>query len=118
MDFSLFDNSFKQPCAYVSMQEYRDHIFPCINICQVPRKLFEHEANRQSVKKSSDGPSKCYCNETYMCNECNDYSSIFYLIPIIFTLKTQLKHYNIPSLTLDFSKQNGVSCKLSNVVTS
>ena len=25
------------------------HVFSCINICRVPRKLFEHEAVRPSV---------------------------------------------------------------------
>ena len=27
-------------------------VFSCINICWVPRKLFEHEANRQSARTS------------------------------------------------------------------
>ena len=35
------------------------HVFSCINICQVPRKLFEHEAFRPSVQTSSEGPGKC-----------------------------------------------------------
>ena len=35
------------------------HIFSCINICRVPRMLFEHEADRQSVQTSSEGPGKC-----------------------------------------------------------
>ena len=30
------------------------HAFPCINICRVPRKLFEHEAARPSVQISSE----------------------------------------------------------------
>ena len=32
------------------------HVFSCINICRVPRKLFEHEAARPSVQTSSEGP--------------------------------------------------------------
>ena len=28
------------------------HVFSCINICQVPRKLFEHEAVSPSVQTS------------------------------------------------------------------
>ena len=39
------------------------HGFSCINICRVPRKLFEHEAARPSVQISSEGPGKYYCNE-------------------------------------------------------
>ena len=35
------------------------HVFSCINICGVPRKLFEHEAIRPSVQTSSEGPGKC-----------------------------------------------------------
>ena len=35
------------------------HVFSCINICRVPRKLFEHETVRQSVQTSSEGPGKC-----------------------------------------------------------
>ena len=35
------------------------HVFSCINICRVSRKLFEHEAVRPSVQTSSEGPGKC-----------------------------------------------------------
>ena len=35
------------------------HVFSCINICRVPRMLFEHEADRPSVQTSSEGPGKC-----------------------------------------------------------
>ena len=35
------------------------HVFSCINICWVPRKLFEHEAVRPSVQTSPEGPGKC-----------------------------------------------------------
>ena len=53
------------------------HVFSCINICQVPRKLFEHEATRLSVQISSEGPGKCYCNEITMddCCSCITYNS-------------------------------------------
>ena len=35
------------------------HVFSCIYICRVPRKLFEHKAVRLSVQTSSAGPGKC-----------------------------------------------------------
>ena len=35
------------------------HVFSCINMCRVPRMLFEHEADRSSVQTSSEGPGKC-----------------------------------------------------------
>ena len=35
------------------------HVFSCINICRVPRMLFEHEADRPSDQTSSEGPGKC-----------------------------------------------------------
>ena len=46
---------------------------------------------------------------------------IFFLGPLRvnttkFALKTLLIHLNIPFLTLDFSKQNGISCILSKVI--
>ena len=46
------------------------------------------------------------------------YSCIFYFIPTKFALKTLLKDLKICFLTLDLSKQNDVSCKLLNVITS
>ena len=51
---------------------------------------------------------------------CDCYSCIFYkmyLIPTQFPLKTLLKHKNVHFLTLDFSQQYGVGCKLSTVIT-
>ena len=48
---------------------------------------------------------------------CYRYSCIFNLIPTKFALKKLLKHKNIPFLTLNFFKQNGVNGKLSNVIT-
>ena len=80
------------------------NMFSSINNCWVP-----------SVQTSSEGPGKCLFTET---NMCDGYSWTFYLIPTTVALKTLLKHWNILFLTLDFSKQNGVSCKLSNVITS
>ena len=53
-------------------------------------------------------------NETNMCDR---YSCIFHLIPVQFAVKTLLKHLIVHFLTLDFSKQNGVGCVLSNVIT-
>ena len=78
-------------CICKCILEYRDHTcFPCINICRVPRMLFEHEGDRPSVQTSSEGPGKCKCNVTNMCDR---YSCILYLIPTKFALKTLLKHY-------------------------
>ena len=34
----------------------------------IPGKLFEHEAVRMSVQTLSEGPGKCYCKETNMCD--------------------------------------------------
>ena len=31
--------------------------FSCINICRIPRKLFEHETNRPSVKTFQKDPA-------------------------------------------------------------
>ena len=33
------------------------HVFSCVNICRVPRMLFEHEADRPSVQTSSEDPA-------------------------------------------------------------
>ena len=35
------------------------HVFSCINICWVPRKLFGHEADRTSAQTYPKGPSNC-----------------------------------------------------------
>ena len=43
-----------------SINHYTDHtFFSCINICRVPRMLFEQEADRPSAQTSSEGPGKC-----------------------------------------------------------
>ena len=47
------------------------HGFSYINICRVPREMFEHEAARPSVQISSEGPGKCYCNEITMGDRCS-----------------------------------------------
>ena len=31
------------------------HVFSCFNICHVKRKLFDHEAGRQSIQTSPEG---------------------------------------------------------------
>ena len=33
------------------------HVFSCINICRVPRMLFEHEADRPSVQHDPRDPA-------------------------------------------------------------
>ena len=38
------------------------HVFSCINVCQVPRKGFEHEADRPRAQTSPKGLDKCKCN--------------------------------------------------------
>ena len=55
------------PSRDTALKQYMDH--PCFfmfNICQVTRKLFEHETAEPSVQISSEGPGKCYCNEITM----------------------------------------------------
>ena len=49
---------------------------------------------------------------------CARYSCIFNIILTQFAPKTLLKHLIVHFLTLDLSKQNGVGCVLSNVITS
>ena len=48
-------------------------------------------------------------------NICDRFSCTFYLITAKFALKPLLTHLDIPFLTMNFSKQNCVGCKLSNV---
>ena len=91
------------------------HVFSCINICRVPRMLFEHEADRPSVQHHPRDQTSVNAMKQNMCY-C--YSCIFYLIPAQFALKTLLQHQIVNFLTLDFSKQNGVGCVLSNLITS
>ena len=66
------------------------HVFSCINICRVPRMLFEHEADRPSVQHHPRDPASV--NAMKQTNMCDRYSCIFYLIPAQFALKTLLKH--------------------------
>ena len=79
------------------------------------RKLFEHEAHRPSAQTSPEGPGKC------LCNEKKHVLSIFLHILLysnqictenaVKTLKNLFSY-------IGFSKQNGIGCKLSNVITS
>ena len=60
-EYRRLDRIFSKFEQQISMTKYSDntrHIVSCINICQVPRKAFEHEAVRPSVH-SSEGPGKC-----------------------------------------------------------
>ena len=86
------------------------HVFHALP--QVPRKLFEHEADRRVLKHLPRDSASVNA----MKHMCDRYSCIFYLIPTKFTLKMPSKHSNIAFLILYFSKQNGVGCMLSNVV--
>ena len=65
------------------------HVFSCINICRVPRMLFEHEADRPTVQHHPRDPASV---NAIKINMCDRYSCIFYLIPAQFALKTLLKH--------------------------
>ena len=51
-------------------------VFSCINICRVPRKLFEHEAARPNVQTSTEGPGKSALKQT-----CLIVILAFYMIP-------------------------------------
>ena len=73
---SSSDQSNVSPVRYYNQIIGITLVFSCINICRVSRKLFEHEAVRPSVLISSEGPDKCKCTETNMCDR---YSFIFYL---------------------------------------
>ena len=42
------------------------HVFACIKICRVSRKLFELEAARPRVQTSSKRPGECLSNEINM----------------------------------------------------
>ena len=35
------------------------HVFSCINICLVQRKVFEHDADTPSARRSPKGSGKC-----------------------------------------------------------
>ena len=87
------------------------YVFSGINICRVPRELFEHGADRPSVQTSSEGPGKNACNETtcVIVIPC-----IFYLFNRICT-ENAVKTLNCP---FSYTEQNGDGCKLSNVITS
>ena len=81
------------------------HVFSCISICRVPRKLFEHEAVMPSVQTSSEGPGKCKCNETNMCDRFLAYFTWF-------QHKTRWKrrlNIKYPFSYTWFLKSNGVS---------
>ena len=92
-DYTPFRNDWEQNCFFQSatifirgficmrangmtmMSVGITHGFSCINICRVPRKLFEHKAARPSLQISSKGPGKCYCEEITMDDH---YSCITY----------------------------------------
>ena len=84
--------------------------FLCINICRVPRKQFEREADKLNVQISSEGPASV--------NAMKQTCEIVILAYFTLFLKALLKPYNIIFLTLVFSKQNGVSVKLWYVIMS
>ena len=89
------------------------HVISCINICRVPKELFKQEADRQSVQTSPDGTRQ-------VLMQWNNMWSLFFHFYLITTNShwNAAKTLNIHFLTRDFSKQNGVSCKLLNVITS
>ena len=43
--------------TYASANIGITHVFSCINICRVPRMLFEHEADRPSVQHHPRDPA-------------------------------------------------------------
>ena len=60
--------------VYLSYIIQITHVFHALTFAGVPRKLFEHKTDRPSAQTSPEGPGKCKCNETNMCDR---YSSIF-----------------------------------------
>ena len=91
------------------------HVFSCINICRVPRMLFEHEADRPSVRHDPRDPASVNAMKQTCVIVILAYFTLFQ--PWISTVNAA-KTLNCPFFTLDFSKQNGVGCVLSNVITS
>ena len=68
MEYPLSNNEMKkcmEPLEGAATNHVADRnigitqVFSCINICRVPRTLFEHEAVRSSAQTSSEGPGKC-----------------------------------------------------------
>ena len=112
----MFD--FIQPDIVLQKQVHKNigitHVFSCINICRVPRKLFEREADRPSVQHHPRDPASVNA----MKQTC--VIVILAYLPYSSPNRTEnaAKTLNCPFLTLDFSKQNGVGCVLSNVITS
>ena len=65
------------------------HAFSRINICRVPRKVFDHEADRPSAQISPEGPA----NVNAMKQTCVIIIlAYFTLFPIKFALKMMLNH--------------------------
>ena len=88
------------------MVEYREHTcFLCINICRVLRKLFKHHWR--------DLASVNAMKQTFVI-------VILHILPYSNQIHTKIaaKTLNCPFLTLDFSKQNVVGCKLLNIKMS
>ena len=54
---------------YILYEYHESHMFfHALTFVGIPGKLIEHKAVRTSVQTSSEGPGKCYCNETNMCD--------------------------------------------------
>ena len=61
--------------------------FNALTFCRVPRKVFEHKADRPSAQNLPWDPASVNAMKTNMCDH---YSYIVYLIPTLFALKTLL----------------------------
>ena len=65
------------------------HVFSCINICRVPRMLFEHEADRPSVQHHPRDPASVNAMKQTCVIVILAYFTLFQRQ---FALKTLLKH--------------------------
>ena len=84
------------------------HVFSCINICRVPRMMFEHEADRPSVQHHPRDQASVNAMKKTCVIVILAYSN--YLIPAQFTLKTQLKHLIVHFLTLEWCQLCTFEC--------
>ena len=86
------------------------HVFSSINICRVPRMLFEHEADRPSVHNHPRDPASVTAMKQTCVIVILAYFTL-HILPCIFQVQTHVQTAReSPDLNMDFSSfDNG--CK-------